>query len=283
MSDRNETWRELAEDIRKRAECPLRHGEERITSGEAIGNLLLDIARRVEAVGERSEERFRLCMGGGFDHDFHAVLKRLETVNWRKTMFEDLQTYYAEEGTYVLRCKVGDENEHLCIIKARSLDSAISHAVFDLHKSDERKMLTTQKADDAERVEVNGDGAVNSTKTQNPQGLSFGNAAKLREALEWATSTIDVSPEVLDETEDWENEVVCWVQELQEKAHAALSAPPRNCDVGTADEQMRMFKMSCDAHPTCAGCPCGSHPAPSCGIAWAQLPYEAALETGGDK
>ncbi len=55
VSERIETWRELAADIRKRAECPLRHGEERITSGEAIGNLLLDIANRVQAVCERME------------------------------------------------------------------------------------------------------------------------------------------------------------------------------------------------------------------------------------
>ncbi len=60
----------------------------------------------------------------------------------------------------------------------------------------------------------------------------LGNVAKLREVLEWATSTIDVSPEVLDETEDWENEVVCWVLELKKKAQAALAAPPRNCDRG---------------------------------------------------
>lgn len=51
-----------------------------------------------------------------------------------------------------------------------------------------------------------------------------GNVAKMREVLEWATSTMDVSPEVLDETEDWENEVVCWVLELQKKARAALEA-----------------------------------------------------------
>ena len=51
-----------------------------------------------------------------------------------------------------------------------------------------------------------------------------GNVAKMRDVLEWATSTMDVSPEVLDETEDWENEVVCWVLELQKKARAALEA-----------------------------------------------------------
>lgn len=65
--------------------------------------------------------------------------------------------------------------------------------------------------------------------------MEANNATKLREVLEWAVTTIDVSDEVLEETEDWENEVVSWVRELQDKAKAALATPPRNCDVPYPD------------------------------------------------
>ena len=113
-----------------------------------------------------------------------------------------------------------------------------------------------------------------------------GNVAKLREVLEWATSTIDVSPEVRDETEDLENEVVCWVLELQEKAHAALAATPRNCDVGTAVEQAKRFHEFCHAHRTfytaCSDdCPFKTaSDINHCQSGWGQLPYDAAQEGG---
>jgi hypothetical protein len=71
------------------------------------------------------------------DKLFHEVLTRLDSVLWRETMFADLQWYYAEEGVYILRCKHGEQNEHLCIIRAKSADEAISRAVFDLHKANE--------------------------------------------------------------------------------------------------------------------------------------------------
>lgn len=69
----------------------------------------------------------------------HDVLKMLNFATWGETMFADLQWYYAEEGVYILRCKHGEPNEHLCIIRAKSADEAISRAVFDLHKANERK------------------------------------------------------------------------------------------------------------------------------------------------
>ena len=55
MSERVETWRDLAIDLRQRAKNALEHGEERVTSCEAIGNLLESVADRVRAVGERME------------------------------------------------------------------------------------------------------------------------------------------------------------------------------------------------------------------------------------
>ena len=73
------------------------------------------------------------------DDYIHEVVSGLEHVRWRETMFADLQWYYAENGVYIMRCKHGDPNEHLCIIRAKSADEAISRAVFDLYKAGERK------------------------------------------------------------------------------------------------------------------------------------------------
>lgn len=69
----------------------------------------------------------------------HEAVDGLKNVRWRETAFADLQWYYAEGGVYVLRCKHGDPNEHLCVIRAKSADEAISRAVFDLHKAGEDK------------------------------------------------------------------------------------------------------------------------------------------------
>lgn len=96
-------------------------------------NVWLDIA-------DRLEKAFHEFVGtaasgsGCLDKDFHDVFKRLKNVRWRETMFMDLQTYYAEEGVYVMRCKHGEPNEHYCIIKANDVDEAISRAMFDLHR-----------------------------------------------------------------------------------------------------------------------------------------------------
>ena len=71
----------------------------------------------------------------------HNALNGLKNVRWRETAFADLQWYYAEGGVYVLRCKKGDPNEHLCIIRAKSADKAISRAVFNLYKADDKKRI----------------------------------------------------------------------------------------------------------------------------------------------
>ena len=54
-------------------------------------------------------------------------------------------------------------------------------------------------------------------------------------------------------------------------AKAALSAPPRNCDVGTAEEQDERFDRWCDRKniKDCWGIGCRK-----CLIAWAQMPYD---------
>ena len=63
---------------------------------------------------------------------------------------------------------------------------------------------------------------------------------------------------------------------ITKKAHDAIAAPPRNCDVGTADEQSSRFDAHCRKHMGCLTCPLrekdGGVPK-HCELAWAQMPY----------
>ena len=59
--------------------------------------------------------------------------------------------------------------------------------------------------------------------------------------------------------------------EALDKVKAVLSAPPRNCEVGTADEQVRRHLEWCERNAY----KCQS--TPSCAVClaeWAQMPYE---------
>ena len=62
-----------------------------------------------------------------------------------------------------------------------------------------------------------------------------------------------------------------------DKAKFALAAPPRNCDVGTPEEQSARFDAHCRKHMGCLTCQLrekdGSVPK-HCEFAWAQMPYE---------
>ena len=67
---------------------------------------------------------------------------------------------------------------------------------------------------------------------------------------------------------------------------AALATPPRNCDVGTAEEQTDRFKDLCRKYrrgpgprANCKGCPIQHESLhEGCTFAWAQRPYEAGAE-----
>ncbi len=101
-----------------------------------------------------------------------------------------------------------------------------------------------------------------------------GNAAAMRKALEFV-SHMDDSPYTT-------YDVLVAIQ----KARAALSAPVRNCDVGTAEEQEDRFTMYCHSYVVCPLCPVkklwnfNGRRQPSCAVLWAQMPYEAE---GGEK
>lgn len=61
----------------------------------------------------------------------------------------------------------------------------------------------------------------------------------------------------------------------------ALSAPPRNCDVGTAEEQDKRYAEFCGS-TRCGRCPLYGSDIQYCEIAWGQIPYtDAAGERSG--
>ena len=70
-----------------------------------------------------------------------------------------------------------------------------------------------------------------------------------------------------------------------DRAKAALAKPPRNCDVGTAEEQFERWHAFCDSYDKyCTDCPCDG-PVLSmayCFSNWAQMPYREG-EPGGSE
>ena len=103
---------------------------------------------------------------------------------------------------------------------------------------------------------------------------AVGNASKMREALEKVLRVLHcaIVADILkgDDVNGAYNEVI-----------AALSAPPRNCDVGTAEEQEKRFNSFCKTHLSgtrsicSAQCPCvGCRSMFHCLTKWEQMPYD---------
>ena len=105
---------------------------------------------------------------------------------------------------------------------------------------------------------------------------------KLREALENCAKMgeqIDCQLGSSDETVYAFRDERCLAHNISECARAALASPRLNCEVGTAEEQLKRFKDFCriiSKDETCHGCPllpqCST--LEHCTLAWAQMPYE---------
>ena len=109
--------------------------------------------------------------------------------------------------------------------------------------------------------------AVSQMETTTPtseKSSVVGNSAKMREALEKVRRVLHcaIVADILkgDDVNSAFNEVT-----------AALSAPPRNCDVGTAEEKFNRFDRWCNSMviKNCCGVDCRK-----CFIAWWQMPYD---------
>lgn len=95
------------------------------------------------------------------------------------------------------------------------------------------------------------------------------NQLKMREALERARRVLHcaIVADIL-KGED--------AHEALNAVTATLSEPPRNCDVGTIDEQLRRFYNFCIPRK-CETCPLNAAEdglMGECGVRWAQTPYE---------
>ena len=93
---------------------------------------------------------------------------------------------------------------------------------------------------------------------------AVGNAAAMREALlEASIALSDATHHHMIEDD---------AKEYLSVVNTSLSAPLRNCDVGTAEEQNNRFLKFCESLDCERYCPLFK--AESCELAWAQMPYE---------
>ncbi len=80
-----------------------------------------------------------------------------------------------------------------------------------------------------------------------------GDSAAMREALE---KIVDCTTEICRGVNRGRaTEVMAYNGKIATIAEAALSAPPRNCDVGDADDWHKRFGEECDKGHICADCP----------------------------
>ena len=124
-----------------------------------------------------------------------------------------------------------------------------------------------------------------------------GNNASIREVLEkfnavdlsWLEFPLDGDSSTIYNSNKKEITIPYWrvaellneVKAAQDMAKAALSAPPRNCDVGTADEQAKLFHSFCEKFQSCIQEMC-SPLCPfinccdvcHCMTKWLQMPYK---------
>lgn len=103
--------------------------------------------------------------------------------------------------------------------------------------------------------------------------MEASNVKAMREALELMTDLFDkgvICTSYANTPEEIEQ-----IEELYRKSKAALSAPPRNCDVGSAEEQYWRHDKFCDAaRNRMSGYHCEY--APRCAFCfskWEQMPY----------
>ena len=106
--------------------------------------------------------------------------------------------------------------------------------------------------------------------------MEANNAAAMREALcEIVLLTVKAGKSI-------SCDVACGI--IASKAKHALRRLPRQCDVGTAEEQSERFDKFCheniNPQECCGDCPAFRSTRVDCELAWAQMPYETKEEGG---
>ena len=109
-------------------------------------------------------------------------------------------------------------------------------------------------------------------------------AENLRDVVEYCRDEI---ADLIHDIGGYEDDMERRMKELVSRCNDVLAKPVRNCDVGTLYEQCRRLDAFCDSHGhgfdgtksySCENCSLisDSH----CELAWANMPYEEAVESG---
>lgn len=143
----------------------------------------------------------------------------------------------------------------------RQEQETVSDNVSAKHQFREVTKMISHEEVDVSKMET--------TTPTREKSSAVGNAAAMREALEAAFPIMRACLFDYYNTTD--------VKKVVGEMKAALSAPPRNCDVGTAEEQYARVRAFCKRHKVglrCVDCPVNGVLPKNCALIWSQMPYE---------
>lgn len=135
------------------------------------------------------------------------------------------------------------------------------------------------KALEADRDDWRRQALAENARANEAQSVANCNQLKIRKSMErlreWAIMDLNENAFIADSSGNY----MKFIKGTIEIANAALSAPPRNCDIGTAEEQSKRFKKYCalnkDFEWGCEKYPIFPYKIIKCEFIWAQLPYES--------
>ena len=150
------------------------------------------------------------------------------------------------------------------------MSDARQETVADIVREVAQEMLNTSMQDiTAEVVYAWASRLADACKQSVTDCNQLGNTAKMRDALEQAKRVLHCA--IVSDILKGED-----AHKAFNAITATLSAPPRNCDVGSAEEQSERYEKFCYAHRSrekgCGDCPLCD--IPCCEFAWLQMPYE---------
>lgn len=69
------------------------------------------------------------------DIELNKIAAQFDRLNWCKTVFDDVQYYYAENRRYIVRIAIAKDEYVYCLATASSPTDAITKAVFRTYRS----------------------------------------------------------------------------------------------------------------------------------------------------